>query len=420
MPELLVQKYLRGPAAFSVDSAHVRLLELASEPYHLNVKRHPEFNNLVQFSYDQIDSPRDNKLVQQCRGLILDQDRDWAVVAYPFDRFFNFGESMAAEIDWKNAWVQEKIDGSLMIFYFHAGRWNVATKGSPDAGGTVGDNTTFENGERVPMTFQRLFWSSCEYWLKGLSKSGQFDENNTYLFELTSPWNRVVCDYTKVGPMGDCVDGNGESHYFPDLIDRTGYASDGSRITLIGIRNNVTFQEIPAEFYRGDVHYVVQQYPLDSYDAVIAAAMALNPLRQEGFVVVDGNWRRVKIKSPAYVAIHHLRDGSPRRRLMDLIKAGEESELMAYKVLDDFPAEKALFLAMQEKIERFILQAETIYANIKGIENQKDFALEALKSPFSAALFAVRKGQTTSIRQFVLGMASDKLLDLVDKDTNET
>lgn len=388
---------------------------LALPPYSLNIKQHPEFPNLYQFTYDQIESKRDDPLVREARGLILDADDGWNVVAYPFRRFFNEGEGPADHIDWSTARVQEKVDGTLIIMYHYANRWRIATKGSPDASGSVGDHNWIEDGKDVPMTFERLFWHSIEYWFKGLSHTGQFNGDRTYMWELTSPWNRVVCDYTVLGPMGEMVDGNGTVIFMDDLEDKTGYAGDGSRVTLIGVRDNRTLQEIPVDDYRDDVHYVVKEFPLASLTDVVEAAKALNPIRQEGFVVVDARFNRIKIKSPAYVAIHHLRDGSPERRLMDLIKAGEENEVMAYSLLDEFPMEKKMFEDFRAKIEWLCLQTETAYASIENVQTQKDFALEALKTPYHAAMFALRKGQVKSARDFYLKLPTDKLLDLVRK-----
>jgi tRNA splicing ligase len=53
-------------------------------------------------------------VVQECRGLILDESANWRIVAFPYTKFFNYGEEHAASIDWSTACVQEKLDGSLM------------------------------------------------------------------------------------------------------------------------------------------------------------------------------------------------------------------------------------------------------------------------------------------------------------------
>ena len=405
MPELNVQKFLRETPG--------GLILLQESPYNISVKVHPDFSDLCQFTYSQIDSPKGDPIVKECRGLILDSHNNWNAVAFPFTRFFNDGEFQAAPIDWSTARVYEKIDGTLIIMYYYLGAWRIATRGSPDASGPVGDFPWVEQGEEVPLTFKRLFWHSIEYWLEGLSKSGEFDPDCTYMWELTSFYNRVVCDYTETGPLGECEDGFGKKIFIDDLCDKTGYAQDGSRVTLIGIRDNKTFEEYDIKY--SDAHYKAKSFPLGSLQEVIDAAAVLNPLKMEGFVVVDGNWNRIKIKSPSYVSIHHLRDGNPRKRLMEIIKSGENDEMLAYKILDDFPAEKALYLEMLEKVDQLILTTEKFYDIIKDIEDQKTFALEALKSPMSAAMFSVRKDKAKNIRQFILSIQTDKLLNFIDK-----
>lgn len=74
-------------------------------------KHHPAFPNLVMFNYSQIDSRMKERIVQECRGIILDQSNHWSVVCRPYDKFFNLGEPLAAVIDWPSARVYEKLDG---------------------------------------------------------------------------------------------------------------------------------------------------------------------------------------------------------------------------------------------------------------------------------------------------------------------
>lgn len=71
---------------------------------------------------------------RSCRGLIL--DAEYHLVALPFPKFFNLGEPCCPELpDSRTGGVAsfdayQKIDGSLGIWYFHDGAWQVATRGS--------------------------------------------------------------------------------------------------------------------------------------------------------------------------------------------------------------------------------------------------------------------------------------------------
>jgi hypothetical protein len=329
----------------------------------IRAKEHPEYPGLWHFSYDQLEAKPSDPMVREARGLILDQNDDWKVVAAPFFRFANHGESWADAIDWSTAVVQEKVDGSLMIVWYYNGQWNVSTKGSPNAGGQV---------DVHPFTFSELFW---RVWKDRGFSTGYMHPLFTYMFELVSPYNRVVCNY-------------GE----PNLI-------------FLGARNNETLVEQSAHEWACEYLPVpVAHYPLNSLDDVIAAAQKLTPESGEGFVVVDGQYRRVKIKSPAYVLVHHAKDGFGQRRIIDLIRLGETSEVLSY-----FPEYQQQYDELNSALDELVAELEEAYAKIQHIEIQKDFAVEALKTRYSAALFQTRNGRTTSIRSAVLAASTEVL-----------
>ena len=124
-------------------------LEALAKNLLVTARRHPKYPNLVMLKYNQVLSPMEDPVVQECRGLILDEAEGWRVVSRPYDKFFNYGEPLAAVIDWATARVYEKLDGSLMTLYFYDGAWQVASSGMPDGGGTLHDGTG---------TFRELFW----------------------------------------------------------------------------------------------------------------------------------------------------------------------------------------------------------------------------------------------------------------------
>src|SRR5262249_28873582 len=108
---MLVQEFLRGGGTLQDLAARFAVKAVRSA-------RNPD---LVLLEYSQLDSPFAEPIVRECRGLILDEARDWAVVSRSFDKFFNHGEPLAASIDWATATVQEKLDGSLCVAYHHGG-----------------------------------------------------------------------------------------------------------------------------------------------------------------------------------------------------------------------------------------------------------------------------------------------------------
>ena len=86
------------------------LAELAAR-FAVRGVRHPKYPNLILLKYNQIESPMAEPVVQECRGLILDEAADWRVVSFPYVKFFNYAEPLAAAIDWATAQVYEKLDG---------------------------------------------------------------------------------------------------------------------------------------------------------------------------------------------------------------------------------------------------------------------------------------------------------------------
>jgi hypothetical protein len=363
--------------------ARAARLQQLSERYSIAVRRHPKFDELVMLKYDQIHSPMAEPVVQACRGIILDESRDWAVVCHSFDKFFNEGEPLAAPIDWNSACVFEKLDGSLIQMYHHAGAWHVATSGTPDAGGQV-----FDSG----ISFADLFWKV--FHAQGLSLADldvpECDDERagstrdwtrfTFAWELMTPLNRVVVQHKT------------------------------SRVALIGIRDRV--RNVECGVYQGPAKWPkVQAWPANTLADVKVVVEALDPLKQEGFVVVDRNWNRVKIKSPAYIALHHMRgNGNPSpKRALEVWLAGETQEILAA-----FPEWEPLFGEVEDRFHLLQDSLGHVYAGIKDIPIQKDFALKATKVRCSAALFAVRAGKAASIEAYLRAMPVDRLAELLE------
>lgn len=362
---LEIQNFLRSHSGAPIEDTFQRL----DSVYGITAKQHSRHPNLYLFKYSQISSPFSKKIVQECRGLILDKDDNWNVVCFPFTKFFNYGQPEAAIVDWSTVSVQEKLDGSMISTYNHKGKWWIATTGCPDGTNQVGDfNKTFED----------LFWECFDN--QKLNRR-HLNPAFTYIWKLTSPINRVVVNY------------------------------EISKITLIGVRVNATFQEITVSQFNG-LFPIVAEYPITSIEECLGAANKLNPLEHEGYVCVDLNFNRVKIKSPAYIALHHLRDNCSLSKMAEAIRAGEYQEFSI--ALDSYPEIKAKFLEMVAKYEDICKWSVLSYTLIGWIKDQKAFALEAIKSPYSTILFQIRKtGKTPqSIMRDMTANAYLRLLGL--------
>lgn len=322
--------------------------------YHIKVNIHSKYKNLYQFKYNQIESPMGSKVVQACRGIILDRDNDWAPVCHTYDKFFNLGEGHAADIDWHTARVYEKLDGSLMQLYHYDGQWHVATSGTPDADCDV----PFGN-----MTFKDLFWKTWNDLGYELPK----DTSYCYAFELMTPYNYVIVRYEE------------------------------SRLVFHGQRNlERGYEEHPWTLLNWDV---VERHDLYHTDEIFQMLESMNGSEQEGFIVVDDSFNRVKMKCDDYVRKHRLVSSLSQRNILDLVRNKEGSEFLVY-----FPEWQDLYDEMKRKVNGLAVEIENEYNKIKNIKNQKDFAMKAKGSRYSGILFNLRNGKTETVKESFANM----------------
>lgn len=178
------------------------------------------------------------------------------------------------------------------------------------------------------------------------------------MFELMTPHNRVIIPHTR------------------------------GRIVLHGARHLATGTELTPEDANNNWEIVPTQ-SLASAQACLDAAKLLPPMEREGYVACDKDFQRVKIKSPKYVAIAYAKDGYGPRSIINMIRQNEGEEFLSY-----FPELRPQHDAIKQKYAALLANIREAYAAITGIESQKDFAAEAVKSPFSGALFAMRNRNT--------------------------
>ncbi len=339
----------------------------------VKIKRATVHPNLVLFKYD-IEADWSQPEVRECRGLILDEANNWAVVAHPFNKFFNAHEVHADPIDWESAKVYTKLDGSLMTLYHYAGHWWVSTTGTPDAECAVNNNSDLTFSKLFNVAINSMFsWSSRPAF-------GCLETHKCYCFELTGPDNRVVVPYK----------------------DTT--------LTMLGARNLLTDQECDVrEEGKATGFNYVRPLPLTSPLEVTELSKKIRPNEGEGYVVCDKYFRRIKIKSPAYVKVSKLMNGPMTgKNMLSLVRSGESTEFIGY-----FPEFLDLHTKTLEQLTNFKQTVLCVYASISGIEQQKEFAFKAMTYPFSSILFSLRKHAGTTIDSAIQAINDDKLYTLM-------
>lgn len=303
--------------------------------------------DLASLKYNQIESPMREPIVQQCRGMVVDCTAG-RVVAWPYNKFWNHGETLADPIDWSTARVQEKLDGSLMILYWGgvSRGWCVASSGHPTAGGAFCDDSR---------TFRDAFWQHDG--VNGLVWTRAADTRATYMFELCDAPNRIVVRH-----------------------DRPRLVLHGARWLNTGVE--FTRAELEEHAARMNCE-IVGEFPISSIAECLAAADALDPLRQEGFVVVDAGFRRVKIKSPRYVVLHHLKGEATPRRAIELWQTGEAGELLSH-----FPEMAGAIVPVHDQLDLIAERAAADFADYQArSSSRKEFAGMATTRPWASVLF---------------------------------
>ena len=330
------------------------------ETYFLNVFRHETYSNLVQLSYNQTMSDFSNEIVQECRGIVLDEKNNFKIISYPFNKFFNFGEKQNKKIDFKKSKIYEKHDGSMAILYFYDKNWHVGSTSRCDGS----SHMCFVNESEKVIPFRQLFWEIFEDLNYDLPK----DKNLCYVFEMITPRHNLVVKHKK------------------------------ENLILLGARNLITLKELdPIEVVKNLNWKTIVPIDLNvnSLEELKKFSEKLDPTICEGYVVCDENFNRVKIKSPKYVLLSHLMfddENSKNNQLLKILQTNEGSEFLAY-----FPKFQKEYDELFERYKLICDSIMKIYDSYKSLESQKQFAIETKKQKYPKylidILFQLKKGE---------------------------
>ena len=287
------------------------------EEKHIRIKEDDYF---YIFNYVLIDGPNFfDSVVKECRGIILDKN-DFSIACYPFNKFGNYGEPYADEIDWLTARVQEKIDGSIIKAFWnkYTNEWQWSTNGVIDA-------RNCDSNSIKSKTFYDIIQKADN--LKDIDFDN-LDKTKTYIFELTGPENQIVVKYDKI-------------HLFH-----------------IGTRNNITGEESNDNIGIEKP----KEYPIHNFEDCLKAVEELNKtdvVEHEGFVVVDGNWNRIKVKNAEYLMMHHLANNGQlvtnKSKILELLQSDDFNE---EEILKQYPDYKEIFDYYKSEIDRVLKEVD--------------------------------------------------------------
>ena len=229
---------------------------------------------LVCFDYRPV-SPHADLLVRQARGLILSTE-DWSLVAKPMDAFYeDYSKNTRLDLfDWESAYAMPKYDGCMLELYYHKNEWCIGTRFVPYAFWPV--YTMYSPVNTV---------SWIDLFKDTLSEIGySFEElttdllpNFTYCFEVFGKVNRNVVIYEK------------------------------NQLKVISIINKENFAEtciFEHEILNSKyAELIPERIKVNSLDEAYGLVENKDPLTVEGYVVIDKNFSRLKIRNKQYVEI---------------------------------------------------------------------------------------------------------------------
>jgi hypothetical protein len=344
--------------------------------------------NKILLKYDMLESPMAFQETRECRGLILERDT-WKVMSLAFIKFFNYGEGHAANIDLNTAKCLIKKDGTLIQLYWdwYLNVWCSGTSGTPNGEGNVNSDS---------MTFSELFWYTAKFDINRL------DKDLIYVFELCTPKNIIVTPHVTYS------------------------------ITLLTIRNRITLSEIPYEEL--SQYSLILGIELIGYVSMNVSTLDEiknkfegMPFSEEGYVIVDGNFNRVKIKNPAYVAAHFLRSKTATHHILDIIKSNEIEEFIATfpDKKDDIINLKCKYDILTDKLqytwfEIFNRIIEEYPVNDKSINRKiiADIIINTSNisdlSIFTGLFFSLYDNKIKSVKEYLMVFDNKKLYKILN------
>lgn len=303
---------------------------------------------LYVLNYDQIESPKNHPITNECRSLVVtcDESGKWGVVSRSFDRFFNYGETQERQ-DITKMTAYEKVDGSIVSLFNWKGDWLYRTRSMIMPTSSVNGWETTWKDLIEPVLFKPEFSDYLH------------SPHNTYIFEVVGRENRVVTKYEE------------------------------SAAYLLAVRCNLTGNYL--RFLSKDAELrgwkSPKSYKFESFEDCLLAAKELRELN-EGYVLYDQFGEpKLKVKNPAYVAAHHLRgEGLNPKRIMQLVIMNEKDEYLSI-----FPEDTEHFEKYVEGYNTMLREMVSTWDKASGIADQKEFALAIKHLPSSGVLFKARK-----------------------------
>ena len=321
---------------------------------------------LAIFNYG-IDADFTDPLIQEARGIIINvKTKD--VVCFPFRKFGKWDEYYADTIDWSSARVQEKLDGSIIKLWWNdiTEEWQFSTNSTinaKDAPIHLDDDVNFLDIIKMAVNYEDIPFNTL-------------DKTCTYIFELESPYTKVVIPYNI------------------------------TKLIHTGTRNNITGKEFsadigiekPDEYALCTLEQCLQV--IDSFCTKNTEDGKISGIEHEGFVVVDKYYNRIKIKGVIYMILHSL-TSCPKRTKETLVEMLWNDNISITDIITQVPEYSTLVKYYDFKLDELRTNAANIVNFARRIytvsnKNRKEVALNIKDYNLSAVGFRSLDNTKTS------------------------
>jgi hypothetical protein len=281
---------------------------LESEIYNLKIKEDNNYPELFLI-HTQDNSAYNIPFVNECNGIILEKNT-FNVVCYTFNKCFEINQI----INCNDLYVEKSIEGTLVRLFYYNDKWNVSTKKCIDAS---------KSKWLSDKNFLQLF-DEC---IQNYDFVNNLNISYCYSFIIMHPENKIVVNYIK-----------------PDIFH-------------ISTRNLITLDEVDVNIgipknERRHIEYNNLKDVLDNINNDIS-------LSYEGFIFIDNEYNRWKIKKPYFNKVRNLW-GNTNNRFYRYLELRKDCTLLN-EYLTYYSYDRSKFIDYEQKIHNLTKAILNVY-----------------------------------------------------------
>jgi len=286
---------------------------LESKKYNLKIKEDNDYPELFLI-HTQDNSVYNIPFVNECNGIILEKNT-FKVVCYTFNKCNDTIDlqMISQNIDLNNLFIEKAIEGTLIRLFFYNKRWVVCTKKCIDA-------------SKSKWLSEKNFLQLFEECVENYEFTKNLNISYCYSFIIMHPENKIVVNYT----------------------NPTAYH--------ISTRDLTTLKEIDVDIgIPKNEHNYIENI---NFENTINNLYSDTSLLYEGYMFVDTNYNRWKIKNPYFNKIRSIW-GNTNNRFYRYLELRKDTNLLNEYL--SYYNDRNKFIEYEQKIQNIANVILNIY-----------------------------------------------------------